>query len=134
MPQTITLGYKQLMADAQAKVKSLTPAEAIAMYGRGGVVIVDVRDTRELEREGRIPGSVHAPRGILEFRVDPDSPYHRPVFAEDKTFIIHCAGGWRSLLATETLQRMGLKPVFNLKEGYTGWKEAGGPTEPVDKK
>jgi len=98
------------------------------------VVIVDIRDPREVQREGRIPGSFHAPRGMLEFWVDPESPYHKPIFAEDKTFVIHCASGWRSLLATDILQRMGLKPVLNLTGGFTAWKEAGGAVERVEPK
>jgi rhodanese-related sulfurtransferase len=97
-------------------------------------VIVDIRDVRELEREGRIPGSFHAPRGMLEFWVDPESPYHKAIFAEDKTFIVHCASGWRSLLATELLQDMGLKPVLNLESGFAAWKEAGGTIEKYEKK
>jgi rhodanese-related sulfurtransferase len=133
MPQKIIKGYKALMADAEAKVKSISAADAVASLGDPNVVIVDIRDVRELEREGRIPGSFHAPRGMLEFWVDPESPYHKPIFAEDKTFIIHCASGWRSLLATETLQRMGLKPVKNLKGGFTAWKEAGGAVEELEK-
>lgn len=134
MPQHIVIGYKQLMADAEARVNQVSAAEAMAMTGRPDVVIVDIRDPREIQREGRIPGSFHAPRGMLEFWVDPESPYHKPVFAEDKTFIIHCASGWRSLLATELLQRMGMKPVLNLKGGFGGWKEAGGPVEMLDPK
>lgn len=132
MPQNITTGYKALLAEAGARVKSVTAAEAMAMKSRDDVVIVDIRDPREVEREGRIPGSFHAPRGMLEFWVDPESPYFKPVFAEEKTFIIHCASGWRSLLATDTLQRMGLAPVLNLKGGFTAWKEAGGDIETVD--
>ena len=133
MPQYIVLGHKQLMAEAEAEVGHVGADEAIAMLGRDDVVIVDIRDVRELQREGRIPGSFHAPRGMLEFWVDPASPYHKPVFAADKTFVIHCASGWRSLLATQILQRMGLKPVLNLKGGFGAWKEAGGPVETVDK-
>jgi rhodanese-related sulfurtransferase len=129
MPQNITLGYKQLMAEAERKVSQVSAEEAIAMRGRDDVVIVDIRDPRELERDGRIPGSFHAPRGMLEFWVDPESPYHKPIFAEDKTFIVHCASGWRSLLATELLQSMGVKPVLDLKGGFTVWKAAGGPVE-----
>jgi rhodanese-related sulfurtransferase len=129
MPQNITVGHKQLMAEAEAKVQHVTASEAIAMLGREDVVLVDIRDVRELHREGKIPGSFHAPRGMLEFWVDPASPYFKPVFAEDKTFVIHCASGWRSLLATEVLQRMGLKPVFNMKGGFGAWKAAGGPVE-----
>lgn len=131
MAQTITQGYKELLAKAEAGVESITAAEALGLAGRGDVVIVDIRDIRELEREGRIPGSFHAPRGMLEFWVDPESPYHKPVFAEDKTFVIHCASGWRSLLAAQTLKAMGLKPVKNLKGGFGAWKEAGGAVEPL---
>ncbi|MFN4143178.1 rhodanese-like domain-containing protein [Aestuariivirga sp.] len=134
MPQKITLGHRQLMAEAEAQVSHVSPAEAVAMLGRPDVVIVDIRDIREIQREGRIPGSFHAPRGMLEFWVDPESPYHKPVFAEDRTFVIHCASGWRSLLATEILQRMGLKPVFNMTGGFSAWKEAGGPIEKVEHK
>jgi len=134
MPQKITFGYKALMAQAEAEIVQVRAADAIAMLGREDVVIVDIRDPRELQREGRIPGSYHAPRGMLEFWVDPESPYHRPIFAEDKTFIIHCASGWRSTLATQALQSMGLKPVLNLSGGFGAWKEAGGPVEKVEAK
>ena len=133
MPQNITIGYKQLMAEAEGQVSQVSAAEAVAMLARPDVVIVDIRDPREVEREGRIPGSFHAPRGMLEFWVDPDSPYHKPVFAEDKTFVIHCASGWRSLLATQVLQRMGLKPVLNMQGGFAAWKEAEGPVEKVER-
>lgn len=129
MPQNITQGYKRLMAKAEAEVASVTATEALELARNPEVVIVDIRDIRELERDGRIPGSFHAPRGMLEFWVDPESPYHKPIFAEDKTFIIHCASGWRSLLASATLQSMGLKPVRNLKGGFAAWKEAGGAVE-----
>lgn len=134
MPQKIITGYKQLLAEAEGRVKSVTAAEVIAMKGREDVVIVDIRDPREVQREGRIPGSFHAPRGMLEFWVDPESPYFKPVFGEDRTFVIHCASGWRSLLATDTLQRMGLKPVLNLKGGFGAWREAGGDIETVEQK
>ena len=134
MGQIIKVGHRQLMAEAENAVQHVSAAEAIAMTGRGDVVIVDIRDIRELQREGKIPGAFHAPRGMLEFWVDPESPYFKPVFGEDKTFIIHCASGWRSLLATEVLQRMGLKPVVNLRGGFGAWKEAGGPIETVEHK
>lgn len=129
MPQNITQGYKAMMAKAEAEVASVTATEARELAKQDDVVIVDIRDIRELERDGRIPGSFHAPRGMLEFWVDPESPYHKPIFAEDKTFIIHCASGWRSLLASATLQSMGLRPVRNLKGGFAAWKEAGGAVE-----
>lgn len=134
MPQNITTGYRDLMAEAEAEIAHVEAAQAIEMAKQSDVVVVDIRDIRELEREGRIPGSFHAPRGMLEFWVDPASPYHKPIFAEDKTFVIHCASGWRSMLATQTLQRMGLKPVLNLLGGFGAWKEAGGPVERIEKK
>jgi rhodanese-related sulfurtransferase len=129
MSQKITVGYKRLLAEAEAAINSVTAEQAIADAKRPDVVIVDLRDPREIEREGRIPNSFHAPRGMLEFWVDPESPYFKPIFGEDKTFIIQCASGWRSALSTEMLQRMGLKPVKNLKGGFTAWKAAGGPVE-----
>jgi rhodanese-related sulfurtransferase len=97
MPQTITRGYKALLDDANAKIETLTPQDVMALQGRGDVVFVDIRDPRELEREGRMPGAIHCPRGMLEFWIDPESPYHKPVFAEDKRFVFFCAGGWRGL-------------------------------------
>lgn len=133
MAQTISVGYKKLVEEARRDIEELTPEEAMARAGEDDVVIVDIRDVRELWREGRIPGTVHAPRGMLEFWIDPESPYHKPLFAEDKTFIFHCASGLRSALATQIAKRMGLKPVYNLKGGFNGWKEAGGPIEPVEK-
>ncbi|HEY8567500.1 MAG TPA: rhodanese-like domain-containing protein [Beijerinckiaceae bacterium] len=133
MPQTITRGYKALMAEANAKVESVPAAEALALHGRDDVVFVDLRDPRELDREGRLPGAVHCPRGMLEFWIDPESPYHKPVFAQDKRFVFVCAGGWRSALAAATAQDMGLKPVANVSDGFSGWKAAGGPVEVGDK-
>jgi rhodanese-related sulfurtransferase len=129
MPQTITHGYKALLEEANAKISTLRPSEAIALHGRDDVVFVDLRDPRELEREGRIPNAFHCPRGMLEFWIDPESPYHKPIFAEDKTFVFFCAAGWRSALSAATAQQMGLQPVAHLNGGFTGWKEAGGPIE-----
>ena len=134
MPQKITHGYKELMAKAEAAVESVSAADAFRLAKRHDVVVVDIRDFRELEREARIAGSFHAPRGMLEFWVDPESPYHKPIFAHDKTFVIHCASGWRSLLATMALQDMGLKPVKNLTGGFAAWKEAGGAVEKLPEK
>ncbi len=134
MVQNITLGHEALMERAKGKVKSISASDCLTLLSDANTVIVDIRDVRELERDGRIPGSFHAPRGMLEFWVDPKSPYHKPIFAEDKTFIVHCASGWRSLLATELLQDMGLKPVLNLEGGFAAWKEADGPIEKYEKK
>jgi rhodanese-related sulfurtransferase len=129
MPQTITHGYKALLEEANARIPTVDAQEAIGMHGREDVVFVDLRDPRELEREGRIPGAFHCPRGMLEFWIDPESPYHKPVFAEDKTFLFFCAGGWRSALAGATAAGMGLKPVAHLGGGIGAWKKAGGPVE-----
>jgi rhodanese-related sulfurtransferase len=129
MPQTIHRGYKALLDEANARVDTLSPDEAIAMANRDDVVFVDLRDPRELEREGRMPGAVHCPRGMLEFWIDPESPYHKPVFAEEKSFVFFCAGGWRSALAAATAGDMGLKPVSHIGGGFSAWKKAGGPVE-----
>ncbi|UVF21330.1 rhodanese-like domain-containing protein [Microvirga terrae] len=129
MPQTITRGYKTLLGEANAKIRTLSIAEALPLHGREDVVFVDLRDPRELEREGRVPGAVHCPRGMLEFWIDPESPYHKPVFGQDKTFVFFCAAGWRSALSAATAQDMGLKPVAHVEGGFTAWKQAGGPVE-----
>ncbi|MFG1333566.1 rhodanese-like domain-containing protein [Xanthobacter autotrophicus] len=128
MPQTITRGYKQLLEEANALVATLTPQDAQRQIAEGAL-LVDVRDPRELEREGRIPGAFHCPRGMLEFWIDPESPYFKPVFGEDRAFIFLCAGGWRSALSAATAQDMGLKPVAHVGGGFKAWKEAGGPVE-----
>ncbi|MFG1295987.1 rhodanese-like domain-containing protein [Xanthobacter variabilis] len=129
MPQTITRGYKALLSDANARVEALSPMQAAERMAQGDTVLVDVRDPRELEREGRIPGAFHCPRGMLEFWIDPESPYFKPVFAEDKTFIFLCAGGWRSALSAATAMDMGLKPVMHVDGGFKAWKETGVPFE-----
>jgi rhodanese-related sulfurtransferase len=127
MPQTITKGYKALVEAATKEVETLTVTEAQALLGDPEVVIVDLRDPRELEREGKMPGAFHCPRGMLEFWIDPESPYHKPVFAEDKRFVFFCGGGWRSALAAKTAQDMGLKPVAHIDGGFTAWKKGGAP-------
>jgi rhodanese-related sulfurtransferase len=127
MTQNITRGYKVLLAEANAAVRTLTIAEAAVMHGKSDVVFVDLRDPRELDREGRLPGAFHCPRGMLEFWIDPESPYAKPVFQEDKTFVFFCAGGWRSALAAKTAQDMGLKPVAHVEGGFGAWKKAGAP-------
>ena len=129
MAQTITRGYKALLDEAQAKIKTLPADDAVALHGRNDTVFVDLRDPRELEREGRIPGALHCPRGMLEFWIDPESPYHKPAFAQDKTYVFFCAAGWRSALSAATAQDMGLKPVAHIEGGFTAWKKAGGPVE-----
>lgn len=134
MTQTIHRGYKALLDEANAQVETMSAADVIAASKRDDVVIVDIRDPRELEREGKIPGSFSCTRGMLEFWIDPASPYAKPIFQQDKKFIFHCASGWRSALAAKTAQDMGLKPVAHLGGGFTAWREAGGPVEKVEAK
>ncbi len=122
-------GYKALLAEASAEVETLPVDQAMRLHGDAGVVFVDLRDPREVQREGRIPGAFSCPRGMLEFWVDPESPYAKPVFAEDKRFVFYCASGWRSALAAKTVQDMGLANVAHVGGGYTAWRDAGGPTE-----
>ena len=129
MPQTITRGYKAMVAEANAKIETLSPQDAVKLHGREDVVLVDLRDPRELEREGKVPGAFHCPRGMLEFWIDPESPYHKPVFAQDKRFIFFCAGGMRSAMAAAMASDMGMKPVAHIEGGFGAWKKAGGPVE-----
>lgn len=117
-----------MVAAARAKITEIPAAEAVALHGDPAVQFVDLRDPRERERTGVIPGAFSCPRGMLEFWVDPDSPYFKPVFGEEKRFIFHCASGWRSALAVALLQDMGF-PAAHVTEGFTGWVAAGGPVE-----
>jgi rhodanese-related sulfurtransferase len=123
----IVKGIKQLCAEAEAEIETIRAEDAIPLLRDPGVQFVDIRDIRELERDGVVPGAYHAPRGMLEFWVDPESPYHREVFASGKKFVFFCAGGLRSALATQTVQRMGLTPVAHIGGGFAAWKAAGGP-------
>lgn len=120
----------QMVADARARIEEIETTDGIAMVDDPSVQIVDLRDPRERERTGFIPGSFHCPRGMLEFWVDPDSPYFKEVFAQDKKFVFHCASGWRSAISVATLQDMGFEAA-HLKDGFGGWEKAGGPVEKV---
>lgn len=120
-------GVKQLVAEANAEIETVPMSGAAALLDDPGVQFVDIRDVRELEREGMVPGAFHAPRGMLEFWVDPDSPYHKDVFASGKKFVLYCQSAWRSALATKALTDMGLAPVAHLEGGFRAWKEAGHP-------
>ena len=134
MVQKITMSAKKLVEDAEKEVETLPAAEAVKLHGRDDVVLVDIRDIRELQRDGRVPGAIHCPRGMLEFWIDPQTSYHKPVFAQDKRFVFFCAGGLRSALAAQIAQRMGLKPVAHIGGGFGAWKAAGGPVEaPAEK-
>ena len=128
MPLKITAA--QMVANARDRIEEITAADAIALVDDPTVQIVDLRDPRERERTGFIPGSFHCPRGMLEFWVDPDSPYFKDVFAQDKKFLFHCASGWRSAISVATLQDMGFDAA-HITEGFSGWEKAGGPGEQV---
>ena len=123
----ITRGIDVLLAQANAVIRTIPTEEAIAMQRDATVTFVDIRDPRELERDGMVPDALHATRGTLEFWVDPASPYFKPVFGEDRQFVLYCASGWRSALATKTLQDMGMDNVAHVAGGLTAWKAAGGP-------
>ncbi len=125
---TIKRGVKQMVDEAMAEIETISTADAIARHESDDVVFVDIRDVRELDKEGMIPGAVHAPRGMLEFWVDPDSPYHRDVFdQEDKTYLLYCRSNWRSALATKALKDMGMTNVAHIEGGYGAWMDQGGP-------
>ncbi|MGB7269623.1 MAG: rhodanese-like domain-containing protein [Albidovulum sp.] len=123
----MAIGYKQMMAEADALITSVTGEDLAECLSDAETLVVDIRDPRELEREGMIPGAFHAPRGMLEFWIDPESPYHKPFFAEPKTYVFYCASGWRSLLAARLAQDMGLN-ARSLRGGFSEWKSAGRPT------
>jgi rhodanese-related sulfurtransferase len=118
-----------MLAEANAAVTTLNVAEAKDLLEREDVLFVDLRDPRELAREGRIPGAFHCPRGMLEFWIDPASPYAKPQFQQDKCFVFFCAGGLRSALSAHTAQKMGLAPVAHVEGGFSAWKKAGAPIE-----
>lgn len=120
-----------LVAAARARIEEVATPDLIARLGDPDVVVVDIRDIRERQRSGFIPGSVHAPRGMVEFWIDPDSPYFKEIFGQDKTFVFHCASGWRSALTVATLQDMGFKAA-HLKDGFSTWQKQGGPVEKSD--
>ncbi len=118
----------EMVANARAQVEEIETSDLIAQMDDPDVVIVDIRDPRERERSGFIPGSFHAPRGMIEFWIDPDSPYFKEIFAQDAKFVFHCASGWRSALTVQTINAMGFKAA-HLKEGFSTWEKHGGPVE-----
>lgn len=123
----LKLGYKALLEQAGSRIETVPQTEAQGLLNDPDVVFIDIRDVRELERDGMIPGAFHAPRGMLEFWADPESPYHKPVFASGKRLLLYCASAWRSALATDTLQTMGVPRVCHLEGGFSAWKKAGLP-------
>src|SRR5712664_3332877 len=129
MPLKLKKTVKELLAEANAEVVTASVEDALKMKDDPNVVFVDIRDIRELDRDGRIPGAFHAPRGMLEFWVDPESPYYKSIFGTGKKFVFFCAGGMRSALAAQAVRQMGLEPVCHIEGGFRAWKEAGGPVE-----
>lgn len=130
MAQTITKGIKALMAEANKAVKTMSIEQAKELAQNPDYVFVDLRDIRELQRSGMIPGAFSCPRGMLEFWIDPQSPYHKPVFNQDKTYVFYCASAWRSALSAQQAMEMGLAPVMHLEGGFTAWEAAGGAIVP----
>ena len=124
----LKIGYQALIDNAMEVIETIPLDKAQALLADSKTVFVDIRDVRELEREGMIPNALHAPRGMLEFWVDPESPYYKPIFGEGKRLVLYCASAWRSALATETLQRMGVPHVCHLEGGFSAWKKASLPT------
>ena len=129
----ITKGYRALVDEAMAQVRTYSVEEVRVRMEQGDLQIVDIRDIRELQAEGTVPGSYHAPRCMLEFWVDPESPYHKKIFAdESREFVLFCGAGWRSALAAKTLQDMGMSNVAHIDGGFGEWKKQGGPTETLE--
>ena len=120
----LKLGYQELITQAMAQIETLPLEQAKKLLNDENVIFVDIRDVGELEREGMIPNAFHAPRGMLEFWVDPASPYYKPVFGEGKRLVLYCASAWRSALAAETLQKMGVPSISHLEGGFSAWKKA----------
>jgi rhodanese-related sulfurtransferase len=125
------IGYQQLLLEAEQDIETLQADDVHLLLGSDEVAIIDIRDVRELEREGKIPQAYHAPRGMLEFWIDPASPYHREIFSSGKKFIFYCQSGWRSALATQQVQHMGLEPVAHLAGGFRNWAASALPIEPL---
>jgi len=128
------VGYKTLLDEANADIEAVSAETLQREIAQEDLVVVDLRDIRELQREGHLPGAVHTPRGMLEFWIDPDSPYAKPIFQEDKRFVFYCQSGWRSALACSIAGRLGLQRASHLEGGFTAWKEAGGELIPYEKK
>ena len=132
MAQTITKGIKTLLAEANAVVTTLPTEDAKVLVNSDKHVLIDLRDIREIKRSGKIPDAFSCPRGMLEFWIDPDSPYHKEIFNQDKTYVFYCASAWRSALSAQVAMEMGLAPVAHIAGGFTAWLKADGPVEKVE--
>mgnify|MGYP000339030502 CR=1 FL=1 len=120
---------KTLVENAKAAIETMDSEQAQDLANKGEVMLVDIRDPRELDREGRIPGAFHAPRGMLEFWIDPSSPYYKPALTTDKKLVFFCASAWRSALSVKALMDMGVENIAELDGGFSAWKSRGGPVE-----
>jgi len=127
-------GFQTLLDEANSVVEIVTPEALSRQLGEDDLVVIDLRDVRELEREGHLPGAVHTPRGMLEFWISPESPYAKPIFQEDKRFVFYCQSGWRSALAAAVAGRLGLQRVSHLEGGFAAWKEQGSAIEAYARK
>jgi len=127
--QIISKGIKELIGEANVIAKNISVLDAKKFLIDDKYVFIDIRDYRELEREGKIPGAYSCPRGMLEFWIDPKSPYHKEIFNQDKTYIFYCASAWRSALAAKSAMEMGLNPVYHIEGGFNAWKESNGKIE-----
>ena len=130
MALNITRTVIQMVSEANEQVEEISVANALRLVKHENILFIDVRDIREVAKTGRVPGARHVPRGMLEMWIDPETPYHREFFAEDRKFIFYCASAWRSALAAKTAQDMGLTRVAHLEGGINAWIDAGGPIEP----
>ena len=126
------IGYKQLLDEANSRIETLSADQSVELHGQKNVQFVDLRDIRELKAEGKVSGAYHMPRGMMEFWIDPDSPYFKSVFAKSCKFVFYCKSGWRSALATDTAQKMGLANVCHIEGGFDAWKKAGGAIDDID--
>ena len=132
MAQEIVKSTKSLIAEANKIVETISIEEAKKIVSSEKHILIDLRDIRELKREGKIPGAFSCPRGMLEFWIDPESPYHKKIFNQDKTYVFYCASAWRSALSAKTAMDMGLKPVLHIEGGFMAWKKADGDVETLD--
>ena len=132
MGQNIVKSVKSLVSEANEVVNIMTVDEVKKILKKEDHVIVDLRDIRELKREGKIPGAFSCPRGMLEFWIDPESPYHKEIFNQDKTYVFYCASAWRSALSAKIAMEMGLKPVAHIEGGFSAWKKSDGEIESLD--
>ena len=128
------VGYQTLLDEANAVVETISASALSEQIGQDDLVLIDLRDVRELQREGQLPGAIHTPRGMLEFWIDPASPYAKPIFESDKRFVFYCQSGWRSALAAAVAMRLGLQRTSHLAGGFAAWREAAGEIVPYEPK